>query len=537
MADRARPGKLLAIDWDARTLRVVHASLGRRRRARVEKMFAVAVPPDVDTADPSQIGALIRTALDQEQITTRHAVVDVPRTEATLNTLHLPITVPEELPGIVNIQIAKELPFPIAEAVVDFAVAPTESGTSVGEVLVAAIRREVLTRYEATFAAAGLKLDRVGLRPYANRVAVVELLKPAVPERALLIDVGATFTEIDIIRNGFLAFSRAASVAVGPVQDDPPPALSIAREPDDDAGTGDMPLPAALGRDSSISSLLIEVTRSLEAYRAHDPGARMDYCIIAGDAGVESRLADAVQSRMGIQAELYNPARCFGWSPDDGVEAGAFSATLGLVLAYGDEGALQFDFLHPKRAVSATQKRLRKAPLAAAVGLLFVTAAGVAVAGITRPDRERLAKIEKRIKELEKDADDYKKFLKFVDEVRSFDADQFVWVDELYDVVTLMPPGEEFVVNHLEMNQRDGRLVLKTRAKQRDTAMELLRKLEEFRRDGRDRPRFKVSMGPQAEKKGEKYPFIQDLRITVLDDTPTKLPAKPSDAAVKKSGT
>lgn len=535
MADRARPGKLLAIDWDSRTLRVVHASLGRRRRARVEKMFAVAVPPAVDTADPAQIGALIRTALDQERITTRHAVVDVPRTEATLNTLRLPTGVPEELPGIVNIQIAKELPFPIAEAVVDFAVAPTEPGATTGEVLVAAIRREALARYEATFHAAGLKLDRVGLRPYANRVAVVELLKPAVPERVLLIDVGATFTEIDIIRDGFLAFSRAASVAVGPAEDDAPPTLSIARDPDDDAGQGDMPS-SSLGRDGSIASLLIEVTRSLEAYRAHDSGARMDYCIIAGDAGLESRLADAVLSRMGIQAELYNPARCFGWSPDDGVDAGAFSATLGLVLAYGDESALQFDFLHPKRAVSATQKRLRKAPLAAAVGLLFVTAAGVAVAGITRPNRERLAAIEKRIKELEKDSENHKKFLKFADEVRAFDARQFVWVDELHDIVTLLPPSEEFVVNHLEMNQKDGRLVFKTRAKQRETAMELLRKLEGFRRDGSDRQRFKVSMGPQSEKKGEKYPFLQDLRITVLDDTPTKLPAKPSDAAGKQAG-
>jgi hypothetical protein len=72
------------------------------------------------------------------------------------------------------------------------------------------------------------------------------------------------------------------------------------------------------------------------------------------------------------------------------------------------------------------------------------------------------------------------------------------------------------------MNQKGGRITLKTRAKRRDTATRVIQDLQEFRREGRDKPRFKVTMGPQAEKKAEKYPFAQDLRIDILDDEPTK---------------
>ena len=42
------------------------------------------------------------------------------------------------------------------------------------DLLVAAIRRELIQLYEETIAAAGLKLERIGLRPYAHKLAVCE---------------------------------------------------------------------------------------------------------------------------------------------------------------------------------------------------------------------------------------------------------------------------------------------------------------------------------------------------------------------------
>ena len=108
------------------------------------------------------------------------------------------------------------------------------------DVLVAAIRHDALSRYEATLSAAGLKLDRIGLRPYANKFAVSSLLRHAMPERVLLIDVGPTLTEINVFRDSFLAFSRAASVAVPESLDDDSILTITGAEPaamEPDAGT------------------------------------------------------------------------------------------------------------------------------------------------------------------------------------------------------------------------------------------------------------------------------------------------------------
>ena len=528
MAGRARLSRVVAIEWDARTLRVVHAHLNKRG-IKIDRILTAGIPSDLDIADPEQLGGHIRRVLDQEGITTRHALVDIPRDQAILKTLNLPTVNREELPGMVQIQIAKELPFPAGEAVIDFVVAPTLSPEeTMTDVLVAAVRNEALQQCEATIAAAGLKLERVGLRPYANTVAVRELLKFAMPERVLLIDVRSTLTEIDVLRNSALAFSRAASVLIprdisGKEVGADPGRLSLVREPGiAGAGEGSGELGEA-GRRSSpvdtvINSLVVEVTRSIEAYRAGDAGARIDHVVIAGDLGVEEALSEVIQKRLNVTTELYNPAATFGWEPDEGAAAAAFSATLGLVLGQTDADAVHFDFRHPKKAISVTRERLKKAPIAAAVAILFVAAGIVSFVQYTYPDRAALALIEEQIAELESARSEKGKFLAFTEKIREFDEDQHVWVDVLYNAFSVLPSNEELVLTHLEMRQKESEIVLKTKALNRDIATAVIRRLEDFRRDGRDQPRFKVTMGPQTEKKREKYPYWQDFRITVLKD-------------------
>ena len=60
MLGKGRPSEFLAIDWDARTLRVIQAS-ALKRGVRIEKILSAPVPLDVDATDPEQMGAHIRT--------------------------------------------------------------------------------------------------------------------------------------------------------------------------------------------------------------------------------------------------------------------------------------------------------------------------------------------------------------------------------------------------------------------------------------------------------------------------------------------
>jgi type IV pilus assembly protein PilM len=521
-SSKKKPSRIVAIDWDARTLRIVHAIIGKRG-VKIDKILSAAIPPDVDQGNPEEMGAHIRAVLREEGISTRSAVVDIPRDQAVLNTLKLPCAAPEELPGMVQIQIAKGLPFPVGDAAIDFAVPPDAGAEALSDVLVAAVRREVLEQYESTFEAAGLRLERVGLRPFANKVAICELFGEELPERVLFVDVRPVLTEIDVIRSGQLtragqlAFARAASVQI-PQRFEGPRRLSIVRDDDSsfdvDAPLADEPM---LTAEAVVNALVLEVMRSLEAYRAGDAAAQMDAVVIGGDTGVEERLAEELEHRLNVPTRLYNPAPSFGWDEEEGLPASAYAATLGLVIGHAADDKLQFDFLHPKRMVSPTQQRLRKAPLVAAVIASFVVAGVVVAAQVTADDRRILAQLDRQITALEKNLDDNKKFLKLVNEIEGFDEDQQVWVDVLYDLVQALPSNQELVLSEVIMRQKENEIALKIKGKERDTGTKVVDALNGYRREGETEPLFKAKIhGDRKPDEGEDYPFHQDVRIAVL---------------------
>ena len=156
--------------------------------------------------------------------------------------------------------------------------------------------------------------------------------------------------------------------------------------------------------------------------------------------------------------------------------------------------------------------------LVAAIAALFVLATVVAVAQSTKADRNELERVETAIAELKDKRKDNKKFLRLVDDIRAFDDGQQIWVDVLYDVFSVLPPHQEFVITHVDLNQKEGMVTLKTKAKSRDTVNEVIDGLHDFRRQGRALPRFRVEMGGQKDKKGEKYPIVQNLRIEIRED-------------------
>ena len=515
MSARKPPNRLVALDWDARNLRVVLARVNKKG-VKVERLLSARIPPEVDPSEPEQMGGHIRSVLQHERISTKSALVDIPRDQAVLNTLHLPAAARDELPGMVQIQIAKELSFPVSDAVVDFTLGPRqENGTTV-DVLVAAVRKEVVQQYEATLAAAGLKLDRIGLRPHASKTAICSALKDSLPERLVFIDVRPTFTEVDVLREGHLAFSRAASVMV-PEQSAEDTSLTVVGR-DDEAGAGLNVIsgPSAFGVESAVSALLLELTRSVEAYRAKDPGAKIDHVVIGGDTGVEERLAEVIAERLDITTEIYNPASTFGWGAEEGASAAAFTSSLGLVLGQVEEDIQRYDFLHPKQVVSQTQERLRKAPLVAAVVVLFIAVIPVFLYSYTAPSRNKLARVNQRIEELEGKENTYDKFLELVEELDRFDQGQYIWVDLLYQIMANLPSNEQLVLESVAMDLPKGEIRLKTRAKTSDIAHEVIATVGAYCPAGDADPLFRVDMGEQKENAGEVYPWSQDLVVALL---------------------
>ncbi|HEY3244395.1 MAG TPA: pilus assembly protein PilM, partial [Phycisphaerae bacterium] len=493
----------LTVDWDARTLRIVHAVSGKR--VEIVDTLAAPLPVSTNLGNAESLGRLIRKVLDQNRIKTTRMIVDIPRDQVSLIPLTIPNASPNDLPSIVEFQVSKELPFGLSDAVIDFAISSEDAVAGTCDVLVSAVRKEVLDFYRQVAGFAGLELKRVGLRPYANAIAVAEVLRRTLPERVLFIDVGPALTEIDILRAGRLMYSRAASVAV-PAGPAPAPA----------ATSGALRFPSVTEpRDHAtvVRELLVEVTRSIEDYRAkaRDPGATIDHVVVGGASGMEDELAEALQKRLNATAETYNPATVFGWSPDEGANACAFAAALGLALGHAAEGRLQIDFLHPKRTVPRRVEQWRKAPLGAIAALLFIAAGVLLYFRLVRPQYVELTRIEGQLAKARKLKTSQDELAKLVETAESFDKGQVVWLDALRDLVEAVPDNKELVITRVDMSQRERAVTLRVNIKESGTSGTAVAALDEFRAPDTGARRFEAKQRQLNQAASGNYPYSAQI--------------------------
>lgn len=459
--------RILCLDWDKRSLRLVLARTGGGA-IRLEDAHSHRIPSGVDVEDPQALGPFIAQCLERHRIRHHRAIVDVPRDKAVINRLRLPPTPPAELAAAVRFQAMRELPFSLEEAEIDFVTLATEEGGRATEVLLAAVRRDTLDRLRETVQAAGLTPIRIGLRPYANLVSVTRL--PGMHDkRVLFIDAGPAMTEIDVVRGGTLAFSRAAGVSVpfvgGELVTDESRISSKAElsevELSDEAAA------------TTVDELLVEITRTLQAYRAAESNAVIEQIVIAGSTGLEHDLLEAVEEKFGLPTTLFDPTLALGVGEQDAAKLRAFSAVLGLAWGVSREGLLELDFLNPKRPLPprlTLKRRLRVGGIAAGV-LLVGAVAGLAADRIQR-GRE-LDALQKGNAELAA------KVLAAADvQIRTLEAEDWreetrlsLWLNHLLDLSTsAVEPGRKMLVTSLSCDVAKSLITLKLACSDLDVA-------------------------------------------------------------------
>lgn len=503
-------GKALCIDWDKRMLRFVVARLGRDT-IKLEEAHAYRIPQGTDSDDPAAMGEFIKQSLARHRVNIKRVVVDIPRESCVINRLKLPPTPLSDLAAAVHFQALRELPFPMDEAAVDFAIMERQGGKLVTEVLLAAVRKDVLRRVTETCAKAGLTPMRVGLRPYANLIAVNHL--PAMLDRRVLfVEIGATSTEIDVMRGQSLAFSRAATVSV--------PFASGELVTEDSRIMAKVEISqtdlADQAEEAVVNELIVQMTRTLQAYRAAEANSVIDQIVIAGGTGVEHALLAAVDERFGLPATLFDPTMTLGEKESEASKLRQFPAALGLAWGLSREGALELNFLKPKKPIpkrETLQKQARTIGIAAAV---LVTAIG----GWIFSDFYRLSGELQTLKDgnqpmaeklVELVAVENK--LKVAREWSKRD-ELSVWLDYLLELSRLsVDPGKKMIVTNVSANAEVGSISLRLACDDWKVATQFVNAVNEFTMNGK-KP-FSASQGVWTESKSAELKFKGSVPVEI----------------------
>jgi type IV pilus assembly protein PilM len=499
--------KVLCLDWDKRSFRAVVARLGSG--VMLEDAHSHRLPPALDTEDPAAMGDYIAQTLRRHHWSFKRVVVDVPRDKAVINRLTLPPTPTADVAAAVRFQALKELPFSLDEAVIDFVVTERDANKLVTGVLLAAVRIEVLNRLRDTCAAAGLTPLRIGLRPYANLVSVTNLAGMG-EKRVLFVDVGPAMTEIDVFLGGKLAFSRSANVTM-------PIRLANLVFSEDSRVSSKADLlevdRSDAEADAAVKDLVLEIVRTLQAFRATEPHAVIDHILIAGDTGLEPLLLEGVEKRLGMPNSLFDPTAALKVGAGEAVKLRSFSAALGLAWGVSREGVLELDFLNPKRPVARSEtlkRRLRLGGLAAA-GVVLV--AGTAYGSVYWRKTRELATIRGQVEVLTKQVRAVRELEARNEEVAEWSREA-IWIEHLVNVAdTLLEPGKTMLARQIKFDELGPTITLELYYNHWQNATEFVKRLNDLSIDGK--PLYRAELQKERESASGDPTFGKMVNVIV----------------------
>lgn len=507
------PAQATALEFDSRSLRVVQPGLSRVAVAPLN------LPADADRADAAVLGAALAKALEQLKLKPGPVVMGLPRAQVVLKTLLLPVIADvNELASVVHLQVGRDLPFRLSEAVVDFQVlrqitppAPKPDATAKPgaeapaapppklEVLVAVARREAVEFFQRVASAAGLKLVALGLLPNASARGVEACRAVEHGQAYALVSLRPDEVSIDVACDHAVPFSRGATVK-----------------------------PAEPGApDAFVTAATIEVVRSLHGYGGQGATGAPAKILVTGATGHEAAFVAALASRMNSPVALLEmvPLNLPGDSRD--AAAGA-TAAIGLALGYADAGGLPFDFLNPKRpAVPRDLRRIKILAGVAAAAALFMLVAGVR-AWLVGQRQAVLDAVTAEAVAAEKNRPAYRRVISQAAVVNEWVGGERDWLLHYAHLTAVLPRSEEIFLTSFAVSG-PGALRLGVRAK----SGEILAKVEkQLRAAGYEvKP---LAITPGTDKNG--YEFQSTVELAVpgklkIDLSKVKPPARPADDA------
>jgi type IV pilus assembly protein PilM len=504
--------QVVAIDFDGRHLRIALARVSRER-SRLLRVISERLPTDtseLDVTDPQSAGAWVAKELSRLGVSATHAIMAVPRAKVILKPVRLPaVDDVHELAAMVGFQVSKDLPFSAEDAVIDFTVQrhfghdeEAESGPSDAvsgervEVLAAAVEKSVVEYYRDLAAAAGLKLDALGLRSYAYQHCLELCGLNLTADGLALVSIRPDEITISVLADNYLTFSRTASVHV-PTESE-------------GAGENGNGVPSSSPSEKSselVSALAMEVRRSLRSYEGMERHESVGHVLIAGDTGLEEHVIAELNQHLGVSCELFDPGSSLRLPADSLEHVRGAVSVIGLASRAGSREGLPFNFLSPKRDQRPRDPGKRRNWLAIAAVAAVLIACVTFYQIVANGKRDELASVLFESQMREQATVGHKLTIRAAHEINKWLNQDRAWLDHWTYLSSVLPPCTEMYVGSF-VSTGGGGITLSVHAR----TDEILAKLDATLRAAGYQV-SPISVAPTKDRHGYGFRGTVELRI------------------------
>jgi type IV pilus assembly protein PilM len=402
LRSRPEPRRWIGLDLGSASLKLVELEQtagGPRLVKHLIQDLPAGAAPGADRA------GWLQAALKEFDAERLHVSLSGP--EVALRRVQMPLMSRRELAEAVKWQVKEQIPFPVAEAVLDVQVVGEvwDKDIKKQDVLVAVASRSAVESVVALLERSGAHVASLVPTPFAAWRSAAALVPGLAQGSVAMIEVGARGTQVTIAKDGHIRLIRdlnvgSASVAealVGPfvsergeIAIDHAKAQALIRrygvfiedtEGATEEGVSFFHLSSLMR--PVLEHLLTELSRVLAFYKVQMDEAGVSRAILCGGGATLNKLQAFLADGLGIPVEVFNPLAAFppeGRAAEPAAEHGPrLAAAIGLALEHGAGLNLAPRDL-PGGASSAVPRRLwialaRGAAVAAAALYLGLEAA------------------------------------------------------------------------------------------------------------------------------------------------------------------
>jgi len=264
-----------------------------------------------------QPGVLIdrlKHLVKQSRCQTKNVVTSLSGYSVIVKKIGFPSMDEASLRDLISDEVEKYLPFgDMKEVNFDFQIL---GGSDVNpgqmDVLLVASKKEVIESYVGAVRKAGLEVAIVDVDSFALETMYEENYDFALDDVVVLVNIGASMTNINVLKAGGSIFTRDFSMGGYTVTENLQEKLKVSFEEAERVKLGAAKgngQPDNLQEDltSCAEPLLLEVERSVDYFKSTYPGKYIKQVLLCGGGAKLAGLDRALTERLNIDAEIVNP--------------------------------------------------------------------------------------------------------------------------------------------------------------------------------------------------------------------------------------
>ncbi len=312
-----RRKSLLGVDIGTSSVKTVQLK-PHGKGYELEHLGIAPLPPEaiVDGAimDGGAVIGALQQIFDEHKVTVKDVAVAVSGHSVIIKPIKMPLMKPQELAESIQWEAEQHIPFAIEDVNLDYEILQCPPGAMEMDVLLVAVKKDVIGEYLTVASSAGLNVAVVDVDAFAVANAFEAAYEVNPNEVVALLHVGAAVTTITILRGGILVFTRDSVIGGNRYNESMQKMLGVSYEHAERLKLGGQmdgysPADSQSAIDLVHAELAGDIRRSIDFFRSASPSGVIHRVLVSGGVACLPRFVPHLSEALELQVEVANPLR------------------------------------------------------------------------------------------------------------------------------------------------------------------------------------------------------------------------------------